>query len=63
MGKSIEERLAAVEQENASLRKRIARQNAAWLFSVLALVGGVAVISIDAEVLAPRLSVTVQVAT
>jgi len=41
--KSIEERLAAVEQENASLRKRIGRQNAAWLFSVLALVGGVAV--------------------
>lgn len=43
MAKSIEERLAAVEQENASLRRRIGRQNAAWLFSVLALVGGVAV--------------------
>jgi hypothetical protein len=41
--KSIEERLAAVEQENARLRTRIARQNAAWLFGVLALVGGVAV--------------------
>lgn len=43
MTKSIEERLAALEQENASLRKRVGRQNAAWLFSVLALVGGVAV--------------------
>ncbi|XLZ70049.1 hypothetical protein ABT364_26520 [Massilia sp. SR12] len=43
MTKSIEERLAAVEQENASLRKRITRLNAAWLFSVLALAGGVAV--------------------
>ncbi|WP_342117877.1 hypothetical protein [Pseudoduganella sp. OTU4001] len=43
MTKSIEERLATLEQENASLRKRITRQNAAWLFSVLALVGGVAV--------------------
>ncbi|UGQ45306.1 hypothetical protein [Massilia endophytica] len=43
MSKSIEERLAALEQENASLRKRVARQNAAWLFGVLALVGGVAV--------------------
>jgi hypothetical protein len=43
VSKSIEERLAAVERENANLRKRILRQNAAWLFSVLALVGGVAV--------------------
>ncbi|WP_028101795.1 hypothetical protein [Pseudoduganella violaceinigra] len=43
MTKSIEERLAALEQENASLRKRISRQSAAWLFSVLALAGGVAV--------------------
>ena len=49
MTKSIEERLAAVEQENASLRKRIGRQNAAWLFSVLALVGGVAVAGVAAK--------------
>lgn len=42
MTKSIEERLAAVEQENTRLRKRMTRQNAAWLFSVLALAGGVA---------------------
>lgn len=49
MSKSIEERLASVEQENASLRKRIARQNAAWLFSVLALAGGVAVAGVAAK--------------
>lgn len=43
MAKSFEERLAALEQENARLRKRITRQNAAWLFSALALAGSVAV--------------------
>lgn len=41
--KSIEQRLAALELENADLRKRIGRQSAAWLFSVLALAGGAAV--------------------
>jgi len=38
-----------VERENASLRKRIARQNASWLFSVLALAAGVAVAGVAAQ--------------
>ncbi len=49
MSRSIEQRLAALELENASLRKRIGRQNAAWLFSVLALAGGAAVAGVAAK--------------
>lgn len=40
---SFEARLLAVEQENARLRKRIARQNAWWMAGLLFVAGGAAV--------------------
>ncbi|KQV79756.1 hypothetical protein ASD15_17115 [Massilia sp. Root351] len=40
---SIEQRLLAVEQENARLRKRLSRQNGAWIAGLLLLAGGSAI--------------------
>jgi hypothetical protein len=40
---SIEQRLLAVEQDNARLRKRLNRQNGAWIAGLLLLAGGSAI--------------------
>jgi hypothetical protein len=43
MTNSIEARILACEEENAKLRKRIARQNGLWLAGLLLLLGGGAI--------------------